>query len=140
MAEPMAVGEPEPPTWANYTYAHLEATYGTLPDFVILFPIEEDRQWQRFSIKSVYPEALAPGHFFAHQLAEYRKYMLNPPLGGNSTMAGVDVETAEMRIRTACQVSSAASQACVKKCAMLRGCACLSAGGGLCNQVPQLGP
>ena len=106
----MAVGEPEPLTMDSYTYANLQQTYGTLPDYVILFPIEGDRQWQRFSIKSVSPQALQPGHFFAHQLAKYREYMLNPPLGGNSTMAGVDVETAEMRIRTACQVSSAASQ------------------------------
>lgn len=87
----------------QYTYQRLVATYGAIPDAYIPFT-EESQLWMPYSAKSVCPEALEVDHSLAKQLRAHTSYLINPPLGGVSSMAGVDEETASMRNRTLCQV------------------------------------
>lgn len=86
----------------HYTVKILESKYGCFPDHYIPFPQGEEL-WYRYSVKSVCPQALTPGHIFNDQIKAYTKYILKPPLGGHGSMDDGDETTVEMRSRTLCQ-------------------------------------
>jgi hypothetical protein len=97
------VGESADPP-IPYNYSSLARAFGPYPEDYIHFPTTGERHWQRYSAKSACPWALEGDHLLARQLLVHKAYLTNPPLGGRNPMVGVDVETAEMRNRTICQV------------------------------------
>lgn len=84
-----------------YSLVKTKSRYGPSPDYYIPFPGSDgDRLWLRYSAKSVCPQHLEAAFILHQQLEAHSRYLINPPLGGEAPLGGVDEETVKMRNKT----------------------------------------